>query len=39
MHSKLERKIRHIQESIRQNLRDKRLSNIQWETLVSEMAN
>ena len=39
VHGKVGGKIRHIQESIRKSLRDQRLSNIQWETLVSEIAN
>ena len=39
VHGRVERKIRHIQESIEKSLKDHRLSVIQWETLVAEVAN
>ena len=39
MHGKVERKIRHIKESISKNLQNNRLSIIQWETLGDQVAN
>ena len=39
MHGKVERKIKHIKESIDKSIQNERLSILQWETLVSEIAN
>ena len=39
MHGKVERKIRHVQESFMKVIEHKRLSMIQWETLGDQVAN
>ena len=39
MHGKVERKIRHIKESLEKHVRKERLSTIQWETLGDQVAN
>ena len=39
MHGKVERKIRHIKECIEKSMQNERLSMLQWETLVSQIAN
>ena len=39
MHRKVERKIRHVQESFMKVIENKRLSMIQWETLGDQVAN
>ena len=39
MHGKVERKIRHIKESIEKCMHNERLSILQWETLGAEVAN
>ena len=39
MHAKVERKIRHVKESIRKRLLGHRLSVLEWETLRDQIAN
>ena len=39
MHGKVERKIRHVQESFMKTIDRSRLSMIQWETLGHQVAN
>lgn len=39
MHGRVERKIRHIKESVEISLQNERLSILQWETLCAEVAN
>ena len=39
MHGKVERKIRHIKESLEKSMHNERLSILQWETLGAEVAN
>ena len=39
MHGKVERKIRHVQESFMKTIDGSRLSMIQWETLGDQVAN
>ena len=39
MHGKVERKIRHIRESLQKNLHNEKLSELQWETLAAEVTN
>ena len=38
-HGKVERKIRHVRESLEKNIMNERLSVLQWETLASTIAN